>query len=168
MSTKVIVNTETRVWSTRAADPTDRWDQGDSAGEVTNVSASITERERADGWGDDYLIKEFEEDIPPGTPLFTVVADYSSGSTFGRSGGYAQVLDVFTSKDEAIALGQAAKTSGERDYEFFYEGKNYHRSWVGFFERLQSLDVWQVFLRPRSNVPVKRNPEDDIGFRQGR
>jgi hypothetical protein len=42
-------------------------------------------------------------------------------------------------------------------YSFEYNGESYSRSWVGYFERLQEITVWELVVR--------RNPADP--FRKG-
>lgn len=138
--TNILIDTETRTWTTRARDESDGWDNGDTAGEVSNVTARITGREPTDYGYDSKVV-----DLPaePGDTIFAVVADYESGSTFGRSGGYAAVVDAFTSKEKAYELAEEAssKTGG---YEFSFEGRDYYRSWKGYFESLNSMDVWEL------------------------
>lgn len=144
MPTKVRIDTETETWTTRARDETDSWDNGDSAGRVSNVTAHFTNAEIHDwAYSGDSLSKEFAEDLPAGTLLYAVVADYESGSTFGRSGGYAQVLDVFLLKSAADELAEVAN---QEQYSFTHNGKEYHASYVGYFERLQEIAVWEISL----------------------
>lgn len=96
--TNIVVTTEVETWTTRRADPNDRWDNGDTAGRVTNVAAWIEEDARHAYFGSS-LSKEFPDDVTVGTTLYAVVADYSSGCTFGRDGGHSSVVDVFTSSE---------------------------------------------------------------------
>ena len=170
---RVVVSAETREWTTRQRDPSDRWDNGDTAGEVTNVVAWL-EGQEVSYYGDSHG-KEIEgADI--GTKVWAVVADYESGCTFGRSGGHAQVLDFFDNPAEAKALSVAALTSdGERerwggkekvfDYSFTHNGVTYHRNWVGYFESLNSLDVWECHIKGHAKDPWSDDPSP--GFRTG-
>jgi hypothetical protein len=151
---KIAVSAETDTWTTRNPDPEDSWDQGDSEGRVSNVRAFV-DRGNSYHYGDS-IAKDL--DVKYGDTVYAVVADYSSGSTFGRSGGHAQVLDVFTTPEEAAALAEAAGAG--TDYSFEHNGKDYSRSWVGYFEDLNDLAVWDVIVR--------QNPEDPIRKGSGR
>jgi hypothetical protein len=158
------VNAETESWTTRAADPSDGWDQGDSAGRVVNVAAW------PDRSPDPYLGVCAESitvdlDVQPGDLIYAVVADYSTGGTFGRSGGYASVVDAFCDQEEAERLARLAhvpRQSGEWEdkYMFSYKGKDYFRSWEGYFEELNSLDVWTVRVREAAQDNLIMPPED--------
>lgn len=170
---RVVVSAETREWTTRQRDPSDSWDIGDTAGEVSNVVAWL-EGQEVHYYGDSHG-KEIEgADI--GTKVWAVVADYESGCTFGRSGGHAQVLDFFDNPAEAKALSVAALTpDGERerwggkekvfDYSFTHNGETYHRNWVGYFESLNSLDVWECRIKGQAKDPWSDDPSP--GFRTG-
>jgi hypothetical protein len=167
--TNIVVTTEVETWQTRPADPNDSWDQGDTDGRVTNVTAWVEEDAKYSYFGDS-LSKEFPDDVTVGTTLYAVVADYSSGSTFGRDGGYSKVLDVFTSSEEAEALYQAAMADPadsrwDSKYSFTYNGKNYYRDWVGYFESLNSLDVWQIVVQGRASNYL--NP-GNVNYKIGR
>lgn len=163
--TKVLVVSEVESWSTRGRDPNDEWDQGDSAGHVSNVYAKLPKEDDDYYYSGDSLTKNFEENLRPGIMLYAVVADYESGSTFGRSGGYAQVLDVFLDKADADALASRAVVSvdgGDR-YSFTWRGKEYFRSWEGYFERLQSLDVWECAIRGGATLRA----DSPVGYKRG-
>lgn len=156
---KIVVSADTQVGVTRERDPNDPWDQGDTSGHVSNVRAFL---DRHDGvyYGES---KARDLDVKVGDTVYAVVADYESGSTFGRSGGHAQVLDVFTTLKEAEGLVEAAtappKGDGYEDrYSFTHEGETYSRSWVGYFERLQSLDVWDIVVRENPGDPLRKGP----------
>ncbi len=140
--TEVIISAETEVWTTRERDPDDSWDAGDTEGRVSDVRAAIkTDLHGTQYWGDS-ICKEFPG-VSPGDTLYAVVADYSSGSTFGRSGGHASVIDAFTSYERADALAKAARDE-RSDFQFNHDGQDYYASWVGYFESLNSIDVWKV------------------------
>jgi hypothetical protein len=139
---KIGVNAETSVYTVREPDPTDSWDNGDTAGCVENVSAYVTDNPEGDMYS--YIIKDLP--VSPGKKVWAVVVDYESGSTFGRDGGYAQVLDVFAEEWQAYALRQVALAHGNGS-RLTYDGKEYHASWLGYFESLQSIDVWELVVR---------------------
>lgn len=172
---RVVVSAETRTWETRPRDPSDSWDNGDTAGEVTNVVAFLEPRE-VSYYGDSHG-KDIEgADI--GTTVYAVVADYESGCTFGRDGGHASVLDFFTDPAEAKALAEAAlkpdsegrNWRGDKEkvcgYSFEYNGQTYHRAWVGYFESLNTLDVWECRIKGTAKDPWSE--DRDPGFKVGR
>jgi hypothetical protein len=157
---KIIVSAETETWHSRLRDPDDEMDNGDTDGRVSNVTAwqDMSGKEYY-SYGD-----SASADLPVklGDIVYAVVADYSSGDTSGRSGGHAKVLDVFATPEEAEGLLKAAKadpvSSRFQDrYRFEHNGKEYTRVWMGHFEELNSLDVW--------DVAVGRHPQDR--FRKG-
>jgi hypothetical protein len=172
--TRVVVTAETREWTTRERDPSDPWDNGGTAGEVSNVVAFLEEREVS------YYGESHGKDIPGakiGDTVYAVVADYESGCTFGRSGGHAQVLDFFDNPAEAKALAEAALTPDGKeerwgrqvdrfDYQFTHNGQDYGRSWIGYFESLNSLDVWECRIKGTAKDPWSDDPNP--GFRVGR
>lgn len=156
---KIAVSAHTETWTAREADPDDRWDQGDTEGQVANVTAYV-DTSNTHSYGES-VGKEL--DVKIGDTVYAVVADYSSGSTFGRDGGHAQVLDVFTTEDEAAALLEAARNIPESAdfsarYGFEHNGVHYFRSWVGYFESLNSLDIWSVIVRQNPADPIRKGP----------
>lgn len=142
----VLVSAETEVYITRMPDPDDRWDNGDTAGYVSNVYAALLpDGGQTHYWGES-LCKAMEG-VKAGDTLYAVVADYESGDTFGRDGGHAQVLDVFREHDRAGELAKAAAPEASGDYSFEFSGKTYIRSYVGYFESLNDICVWSVTVR---------------------
>lgn len=150
MAVKVIVETET--WVTRERDPEDEWDAGDEDGRVSWVSAEVC-TEGADEnytfYGRGHMPVVFDCDAAEGDTVFVVVADYTSGSTFGTSAGYFHILTVTKSYEEAVELARAAEAVTQSQFEFEHNGIKYHVPWTGYFERLQEVRVWDCFLRPR-------------------
>lgn len=172
--TRVVVSAETRTWETRPADPDDSWDNGDTAGEVSNVVAFI-EGQEVHYYGDSH-----GKEIPGaqvGDIVYAVVADYESGCTFGRDGGHASVLDFYSDRESAEALVKAAltpdgqierygQTVDQFGYGFTFNGENYSRSWEGYFESLNSLDVWECRIKGAAKDPWSDDPTP--GYRVGR
>lgn len=157
---KIIVSAETETWTSRCADPDSEWDSGDTDGRVSDVTAFEDRSGKEHYSYGDSLRKEL--DVTLGDLVYAVVADYSSGSTFGRDGGHAKVLDVFATEEEANSLVEAAKAPSasarsQDRYRFTHNGTDYFRIWTGHFESLNSLDVW--------SVNVRRDPADP--FRKG-
>lgn len=150
MTIKVIVETET--WTVREPDPTDPWDAGNEDGRVSAVTAEVsTEDISVDHtfYGRGHMPVIFNCDAVEGETVFTVVADYGSGSTFGTFGGYFHILTVTKSYEEAMGLARAAETLNRSEFEFEYNGVTYYAPWTGYFERLNEVRVWDCFLRPR-------------------
>lgn len=163
----VTVSAETETWSTRTRDYNDSWDQGDTAGRVVNVWAAVSPDANPDGyWGDSCILDL--EGVEAGTTLYAVVADYSSGCTFGRDGGHASVLDAFATVEEAQALVTAALGEDKDSrYNFMLNGKEYYKSWAGHFERLNSLDVWEIVVRSSAHDPFRENTSDNSSIKRG-
>lgn len=140
---KIVISTEVETWIDRERNPDDEWDIGDEGGCIVNVTArEARDYEQAIGyWGESALV---ELDVQPGQSIFAVVADYTSGCTFGRTAGHSQVLDAFTSSEQAEQLKAAAQQSN--GYSFTFGDKEYRPDWYGYFEHLQSLDVWELTL----------------------
>lgn len=157
--TYVVVGTEVSSYMTRQPDPTDDWDCGDTEGHVENVTATLVQ-ELQPYYGDS-LGKEFPDHVGVGTTLYAVVADYTDGCTFGRTGCQGKVVDVFEDPDEAAALARVAHAT--TDYSFTHNGKEYSANWVGYFEHLQALDVWAIVVNGASSYPGASGP----GFRRG-
>lgn len=171
---KIVVTAETEEWSTRERDPNDEWDIGDTDGRVSNVVAYVDSINEHFYYG---ASAGKEIDATAGDTVYAVVADYNSGCTFGQSGGHADVLDFFVSNEEAEALAEAAlkpdgkedrygRTENRYDYSFTFGGREYSRAWVGYFESLNSLDVWQVVVKSQPKDPWA----DDMnpGYKVGR
>lgn len=154
---KITVEAATETWLTSQADPGDEWSRDSTAGRVTDVTArenpTASDYSSSDEWNG-------ELDVAVGGTVYAVVADYESGDTFGRSGGYAQVVDVFTDSAEADALLAAARAYSEDkkiQSGLEHNGKTYYASWTGYFESLNSLDIWSVRVQPKDGRP-KRGP----------
>lgn len=156
----ILIGTETEVYTVVEADPDDEWDNGVTEGYVSNVWACLSDKEPR-SWSESIVV-----DIPGvevGDTLYVVVADYSDGDTFGRYGGYSQVLDAFTDLETAKGLAEASDQSYTEDWrkeykwDFEYNGKEYHRSWAGYFEILNSVDVWKVTVLDCAVDPYRVN-----------
>lgn len=171
--TNICATAETREWTTRERDPDDEWDAGDTDGEVSNVVAFVETTSQG------YYGASHSRDLPvkAGDTVWVVVADYESGCTFGRSGGHADVMEIFTSSEEADAFLTAAlhKDTTEKrwggvqevhGYGFEFQGKDYSRAWVGYFESLNSVDIWecQVKANPKDPWSADRSPAYKKGF----
>lgn len=119
--------------------------RGETSGHLTNVIAAV-EDERRYSYGDGH-VKDL--DVNPGDTVYAVVVVYETGDSFGRDGGQTKVLDVFTDAEEAAALAQKATEhdSNKDGYGFQHNGVDYYTPWCGYFESLDSIDVWDVQVR---------------------
>lgn len=150
MAVKVIVETET--WVTRERDPEDEWDAGDEDGRVSWVSAEVCTEDADENYtfyGQGHMPVIFNCDAVEGDTVFVVVADYTSGSTFGTSAGYFHILTVTKSYEEAMELARTAEAVTQSQFKFEHDGVEYYVPWTGYFERLNEVRVWDCFLRPR-------------------
>jgi len=137
---------ETREYETSEPDPEDSWDRADTAMEVVGVAAiKVNGRvEVRRGWygNDTFDVEPNEHDL-----VYAVIARYSAGDTFGRDTGRVQVMDVFDNNEDAAALTEALegsehdKSQAVVDFELKHGGRDYYLPWVGYFERLENVDV---------------------------
>jgi hypothetical protein len=81
---------------------------------------------------------------------YLIVVRYSTGSTFGRDSGCYKFVAVFASKEDAIKVATEIDTHyKEKDNGFSFSpsiknpayGSTIHCAWVGYFERLESVDI---------------------------
>lgn len=80
---------------------------------------------------------ELPSPLPQG--LWTVVARYSDGDTFGSSVGHGSIEGVFLTEDEALARAQEIQNGGKSIYGY--------TRWDGYFAGLEGVDVKLVPLR---------------------
>jgi len=148
--TQVVVGTEIETWQVQAGETSGEpySYRGETGGRVTNVTATLVD-ETHPYYGDSH-----GKDIPGaqrGDTVYAVVVEYTTGDSFGRDGGQSVVLDFFTDPQEAADLAQRAT---DHDYNkdgfgFEYNGKDYYTSWCGYFESLDSIQVWDVVIRDK-------------------
>lgn len=142
----ISIHVETERWVTREIDPDDDWDQGSSDGSITGVAAVYREEGsdrgfRGMGWGDG----NYDIDAQPGDIVYTVIAKYGTGNTFGSEGCQISVMDVFTNSKDAEKLYYGLKDVS--DYQVTVEGRDYYIPWVGYFEWIQSLDIYTLVVQ---------------------
>lgn len=152
------VEAGTDSWTSRHGDPDDPWDRDDTEGHVTGVEAfELRSSEKPPRIGTGSCGEKALEGVGRGDRVWAVVAQYSTGDTFGRDGGQAQLLDVFASEAEADGLLAAcddwnAEKSANDDWRWWdepvkarkprvqgplvYQGTEYYTSWTGYFEAL--------------------------------
>lgn len=158
---KIVVSAETETW--QAEGPSPEYLEGEpysyrgrTAGHVTNVVAFLENPDRTTQYYGDSCGKDLG-DVRPGERVFSVVAEYETGDSFGHDGGQATVLDVFRTFEEAQSLATAAREVSE--YGFEHNGVHYSTPWLGYFETLNKIEVWEC--------AVKGGPEG-VGYRIGR
>jgi hypothetical protein len=120
--------------------------RGSTNGRVTNVTAAESGREEsASYYGSESLVKDMPN-VSPGDTLYVVVVGYTSGDTFGRDGGHTAVLDAFADPDMAEELMEAAAENTD-EYKMTFKGVEYYCPWVGYFENMEEINVWEVTVR---------------------
>lgn len=135
------IDVETSHWVSNPANPNDEWDRDDTDGRIDGVAAYyVTEGDstgyRGMGWGD----HTYDVDAQPGDVVHVVIAEYSTGDTFGRSGGQVSVMDVFTENHDAVELWKfLSKVKDE--FSVKHNGQDYYIPWNGYFESLEDLDI---------------------------
>lgn len=140
--------------------------RGSSNGRVTNVTAAESGREAsARLYGGESLVKNMPE-VSPGDTLYVVVVGYTSGDTFGRDGGHTAVLDAFTDADAAEELMEAAVENRDREYKMVHNGVEYYCPWVGYFENMEEINVWEVVVR-KTHQYSRFNDGVARGFKRG-
>lgn len=144
---KIVVSAQTKTWQTRPADPDDRWDAGNTRGCVSDVNAWVARDWETDTGYGGYDSWSGDLDVLPGDYIYAVVADYESGSTFGRDGGHVSLLDVFVDIRTADSLAQVAEAATE--YGFWFGDREYYAAWMGYFEQLQDMRVWAIKVESR-------------------
>lgn len=87
----------------------------------------------------------FTCEAKPGDTVYAVIVRYSTGDTFGREEGLAICLDVFSDKERAEELAQAAQDTDE--FRMTVNDVEYYVSWVGYFESLEDVSVETLVVR---------------------
>lgn len=139
--------------------------RGSTSGRVSNVYAYLAPVDTSIGYGYESLSLDLSVEV--GDIIYAVVADYNSGDSFGRTGGHSQILDAFLDHHKAEALAEEALKDNNTNFSFTYDGKDYHRSWDGYFESLNSLDVWEIRVSRYANDPFRTSQNSNIGFKRG-
>lgn len=145
--TRIVASTEVEYWQVEPPEDSDEpySYRGETGGRVTNVVAEVENDIRnyyGDGHGKDL-------DVNPGDTVYVVVVEYSTGDSFGRDGGQSKVLDIFTTAKEAADLAERATAHdyNKDGFGFRHNGVDYYTPWCGYFESLDSIEVWDVQVR---------------------
>lgn len=156
--TKIVVTTEIESWVSEHATPGDSWSRDSTDGHVSNVEAYMETNDSRTYYGD-----SCGKDLPGvrvGDTVYAVVVEYETGDSFGRDGGQAKVLDVFTDSESAQDLANHIcnyHSADDRDFSFTFGDTEYYASWKGYFESFKSCDVWQIVVKtyydPYSSTP---------------
>lgn len=135
--TRYVIDTEIREWVTRDRDPNDEWDIGDVTGVIDNVHLRQARDWEVEGKhysrleGSSYMLPEGHEG-----EVHAIVACVEDGCSFGRTGVSAYIMGVYPSCLEAsTALDEMRKPGGDVYYP-----------WSGYFESLESLEVYSLGL----------------------
>lgn len=125
----------------------DGWDQGDTYTSRTFTGAHLTSK-----LGDDveypnphlyyeqlksvFVPDEPEKELMPGDVIHVVIAEYSSGSTFGHDeNGYVEILAATIDAEKALKFAESARTA-----------KGF-LPWAGYFEHLNQIEVHTFLLQ---------------------
>lgn len=149
----MIVEFSTEVSTYRVRDPEPDYfnnvpysDRGETATILESVTAAVSTQEPTeDHWGES-LVKDMPG-VERGDTVHVVVVVYQSGDTFGLDGGHTKVLDAFTDVDEAGELAKATREHGKSDFNFNHNGRSYYAPWAGYFEHIESVEVWGVEIK---------------------
>lgn len=161
MSTKLILPVTTIcTWSESSNEQYGAWsaDYDLEVGDVALIHSEKTPR---------YVRGEresYEGELVEGDLIYVVVANWSSGDSFGHA-SRCHVEVPCVNKDEATARRNLKELERKRDSKK-YDDCNvalmnddgsvypYHRSWLGYFESLDSLEIHTMIVK-------NYNEEDD-------
>lgn len=79
-----------------------------------------------------------ELDVKLGDTVYAVYALYSTGCTFSRTDGCVSVQGLFKTYEEAVELVKILEKAEDDDYQY---------PWVGYFERLDEIDIVPLIVR---------------------
>lgn len=122
-----------------------------------------------------------------GKPLWMVVIRYSSGDTFGRSTGNWTILGAYTDQKTAELLAslvidhdKAMRTSYRYSKEGMlvvknanetfdlksrkYLGKYFYKSWVGYFEQFENVEIHEFMLRSDTQDPDATDSKAGVSY----
>jgi hypothetical protein len=137
---------EGRTYVTYAADPDDSWSRDStdtSYGGVKSVR-SVPRNGKEGNWRSERFEMPGHK---PGDVVFVIVAQYSTGDTFGNDGGCTEIMDVLADAYQARAIAdwmEGKSTEGVLSGFSMVcpvNGKEYHIPWTGYFEHLEDIHV---------------------------
>jgi hypothetical protein len=146
----VTVSVETATYNTSEADPDDSWDRPDTEQSIVGWHAEVTDlsADKNRYYWSESATAEVDDDA---TEVYVVVAQYSTGDTFGNDSGQIYLADVFDDENDARDLLDKFKEHDTRyDYRkvvpfsFNHNGKEYSIPWAGYFEHLENLHIETV------------------------
>lgn len=148
----VLISWDEKSYTVRDLDPDDHWDRGDTHTEIYDIVGRWVEDVPIKStWGNSPQINGFA----PGDVCFAVVAQWSTGDTFGQdSGACVGVLGAFRDRETAEQLADEARSfrndkSEEHlsNYELEFQGQIIHIGWTGYFESLDGIKVQEIVVR---------------------
>lgn len=142
MASYIEVDADKCVYETRAADPDDSWDRGNTAAHWTINGLRLVE-------SDGYRVHEVPFDAVAGKRYHLVYAIYSTGDSFGHDDAAClEIIGVFEDEELAHRAAEAARGDGPCINEL---GEEYEmsRPWQGYFESLDELSV-RAFVLERA------------------
>lgn len=90
----------------------------------------------------------YEGDLAEGDIIFVVIANYSGGDSFGWANNkYVDVCSI--NKDSNIAYYNLKALGSKKPIITLDDGTthSYYRSWDGYFESLDSLEVYTMIVK---------------------
>lgn len=146
MSQRIYISSNEFREETREPDD-DGWDQGDTYTSRTFTGAYLTSKLSDDVQYPDpnlyyeqlqsaFIPDEPEKELVAGDVIHVVIAEYSSGSTFGHDeNGYVEVLAATVDAEKALKFAEVARTA---------EG---YLPWNGYFDHLNQIEVHSFILK---------------------
>lgn len=149
----VRIELHTSVYDTSVPDPSDSWDRANTRTELNDVTAHFSDRSSDESMRGYYGSETFDVEPDDHGFVYVVIARYSTGDTFGNDDGHARVMDVFNEIEKAEKLtevleGTVDQPSGNVSaFSATFEEREYYLPWVGYFERLERIEVQAVRVR---------------------
>jgi len=153
---KLRVSVDTRTWVTDPGDPDDKWDRDNTAQSIEGVSVYANDEDDRGYYSWGYPTPELDVNI--GDTVYVVIIRYSDGDTFGNDEGQHAVADVFKDEIDALELQnwyegwtttEHMRYGGGKVVPFqeSFKGKEYRIPWAGYFERYESVNIYECKVR---------------------
>lgn len=135
---------------TSEADPNDDWDRPDTRTYHEVLGARLT-RDTGE------YVEGLRGSLQAGEKIYALIAIYSTGDSFGHDEDYGfEVVNIFRTKEAADYARKTLDEAPDNGYDFKpvqylnTDGDliDYHRPWTGYFERLTSLEVYELEVEP--------------------
>lgn len=138
---KCYIEFESYRYVAREPNDDDSWDSGDDGYENTLIGMSSNPSH-------EYVPLCFN--LVGGNEYYLVWVEYSTGDSFGSSGGRIEIVDLFISEHKARHCAAIIEATKADTFSFVREnGKTCHQNspWYGYFEYLQDVHVDKLIWR---------------------